>query len=178
MEIAVPRTILLLVALAPFWAKPPAQWTDEELARIFTDSPWAQSAVDASGAGATPVYIASVPVMRQAEAERARRSGAPPADDEYQDFLHDNEGKVVVLAVAFAGAKALDDPAEARRLQEECTLKVGKKKLKMTGYFPPLPADPYLRLVFPYVPAPGDRLVFELYLPSLRNPYRMAQFRF
>ena len=35
--------LLLSLFAAPFWdAKAPANWTEDELQRLFTDSPWAQ----------------------------------------------------------------------------------------------------------------------------------------
>jgi len=63
-------------------------------------------------------------------------------------------------------------------MEEESILKVGKKKYQMTGHFPPTPADPYLRLVFPRPIGPNDKsLVFELYLPGVGNTYRTVEFR-
>ena len=173
--------ILAISGRAPFWeAKTPAQWTDGELTELLTNSPWAQQAVDARGAG-TAVYLASARPLREAELELARRQ--PPVDDpdaqEYRDFLRDNQGRQIVLAVALPNSKALDDPGELKHVEDECVLKVGRTKYQMTGHFPPSPSDPLLRLVFPR-PAvtDGKSLVFDLYVPGIANHYRSAEFRF
>jgi hypothetical protein len=179
-------TAALLLALAlfgraPFWeTKPPAQWTDAEVQELLTNSIWAQPAVDSRGGGVA-VYLASARPMREAELELARRQ-PPAADDpgaeEYRDFLRENQGKQIVLAVALPDRKALEDPVEVRRMEEECVLKVGRKKYQMTGHFPPGKTDPYLRLVFPRAVTVADRsLVFELYVPGLPSPYRRVEFR-
>ena len=56
-------------------------------------------------------------------------------------------------------------------------MKVGRKKYKITGHFPPTPSDPYLRLVFPRAVAPSDKIVeFDLYLPGAPQPYRIAEY--
>jgi hypothetical protein len=173
--------VLALSGRAPFWeAKAPAQWTDEELKELLTNSPWAQPAVDALGAG-IPVYLASARPLREAELELARRQ--PPVDDsdaqEYRDFLRDNQGQQIVLAVALPDPKSLHDPAELKHLEDECVLKVGRKRYQMTGHFPPTPSDPILRLAFPR-PAitDGKSLVFDLYVPGASSHYRSAEFRF
>ena len=44
---------------------------------------------------------------------------------------------------------AFSDNRETRQMEQECVMRVGRKKLKMTGHFPPSPGDPYLRLAFP-----------------------------
>jgi hypothetical protein len=172
--------LLALLARAPFWeTKTPEQWTDEEVRELLTDSPWAQQAVDSAGAG-VQVYLATALPAREAERELAQRNASsgngPP--DEYEEFIHENGGKQIVLAVAFPSANIPDDPAEVRRMEEGCILKVGGRKHKMTGHFPPAPGDPYLRLVFPRAVTPADKsLVFELYLPGAARPYRTAEFR-
>ncbi len=62
-------------------------------------------------------------------------------------------------------------------MQERCFLKLGRKKYKITGYFPPTPDDPHLRLAFPRAVSTADKnLVFELYLPGTLKPYRLAEF--
>ncbi|MGH9659708.1 MAG: hypothetical protein ACRD96_14260, partial [Bryobacteraceae bacterium] len=62
-------------------------------------------------------------------------------------------------------------------MREESVMKVGRKRHKMTGYFPPTPSDPYLRLVFPRAaPASEKTIVFELYLPGQGNPFRQAEY--
>ena len=163
---------------SPFWeTKSPADWTETELRQMLTDSPWAQG-VERGGA---VCYLATAHPIQNAERELARRrqaKGAPPPDPEYTDFLAQDQGKHIVLAVSYPNPNPLDDAPEARRMQEESILKIGKKKYKMTGHFSPTPADPYLRLVFPREIGPNDKsLVFELYLPGVGDAYNTLEFR-
>ena len=66
----------------------------------------------------------------------------------------------------FPACAVLAGPREVKRMKEESFLRVGRKGYKMTGHFPPTPADPYLRLIYPREIGPNDKsLVFELYLP-------------
>ena len=162
---------------APFWeTKSPPDWTEVELQTILTDSPWAQG-LEKGGAG----YLATARPMQDAEHELARRrraKGAESADPEYTEFLAQDQGKHIVLAITYPNPQPLADAAEARRMEEESFLKVGKKKYKMTGQFPPTPADPYLRLVYPREIGPNDKsLVFELYLPGVSGTFKMLEFR-
>jgi hypothetical protein len=172
--------LLLALAVLPFWeTRPPEQWTDAQVQELLTNSPWAQPALDSRGAGIA-VYLASARPMREAEFELARKQ--PPIDDpgaeEYRDSLRENQGKQIVLAVALPDRKALEDPAEVKRMEQECVLKVGRKKYQMTGHFPPSVTDPYVRLVFPRAVTVADKsLVFELYVPGLPSPYRRVEFR-
>jgi hypothetical protein len=163
---------------APFWeAKSPPDWTEAELRVILTDSPWAQSLEKGGAVG----YLATARPMQDAERELTRRrraKSAPPADPEYEDFLAQDQGKHIVLAVALSNPAALADAREARRMQEESILKVGKKKYKMTGHFPPTPDDPCLRLIYPREIGTNDRsLVFELYLPGVSGTFKTLEFR-
>jgi hypothetical protein len=170
--------VLLWLALfaAPFWeTKAPRDWTEQELERIFQDSPWAQTV------GGVRVYLATARPMRDAESELTRRrkdKTAPETDPEYAGFLREDHGKHLVLAIASFNLNALADAAEARKVEEESILKVGKKRYKMTGHFPPTPSDPCLRLVYPRELGPDVKaLNFELYLPGVVMPYRNAEFR-
>lgn len=174
---------LLLLFAAPFWqTKRPADWTEEELAQMFTNSPWAQALTAQSSADAPPVsaYLATAGPMQQAERERDRRRRkkvSDPMAEEYRAWLEENRATQIVLAVAMNGA-GLSDAREARRMEEECVMRVGRKKLKMTGHFPPSPGDPYLRLAFPRQVTASDKTVtFELYLPGIALPFRIAEFK-
>ncbi len=85
---------------------------------------------------------------------------------------------MLVLAVFLPRPDVLLDPLEAKRMEEECLLKVGRKKHKMIGHFPPAPSDPYLRLVYPRAVSATDKAFsFELYLPGVPAPYRTVEFR-
>jgi hypothetical protein len=184
--------VFLLCAAAlfsglPFWeATPAAEWSDSDVDLLLTNSPWAQQAVSGRSSTGSVVYLASARPIREAEAERDRRSlersKRPPVEDpaagEYADFLRDNEGKYIVLAVRLPSPKLFADAAEVKRMEEECVLKVGPKKYKMTGHFPPSPSDAWMRLVFPRVVTHADKSFrFELYIPAVQDPYRFAEFR-
>ena len=185
--VAHPLLALALLLAAPFWAtKAPADWSREELNRMFSDSPWAQITTFENRFGGVPgvqVYLATSRPMQEAEEqaklqEKKRGNTEPEAAEEYREFLRASAGKNIVLAVRFPDPTALADGAEARKMEEECVLKVGRKKFKMTGHFPPAASDPYLRLVYPRVVEPTDReFVFELYVPGVAAPYRQATFR-
>ena len=172
--------LLACVAFAlfvqPYWeAKAPAQWTEDELEQIFTDSPWAVT----EGRPPVQIYLATAAPMRLAEAERARRRGLSrtgPLDEDYEAFLKENQGKVIVLAVRLHAPSALADAAESGRMAAECAMKAWRRGVKMRGRFDPTPSDPWLRLVFPReAEITGKELSFDLYLPGVPNPYRTIQ---
>lgn len=184
----------LLAGTPPFWeAKAPADWSDDELTELLTLSPWAQKAVSGSTDGGVQVYLATARPMRMAEAEQARRAAEKakekkhrgdadaaedPTAEEYPEFLRENEGEYIVLAVQVRDNSILEDPLEFKRLQDQCILKVGGKRYNMVGHFAPSPADAMLRLVFPRVVTAADkRFRFELYIPGTKFPYSFAEFR-
>ncbi len=169
--------LMLALLAAPFWeAKPPDAWSDLELERMFTDSPWGEVVEPEP---AQHVYLSSALPMQQAEAEAARRKHLSPdeRDPDYADFLQQDRGRHIVVAIPFRNVRALSEAAEELRMEEDSRMRVGKKSYKMTGHFPPTDSDPVLRLVFPRNLDRGDtRLLFELYLPGIPNPLRSAQF--
>jgi hypothetical protein len=187
----VPAIVFVLAAAAfaavPFWeAKPPAEWTDDQLQQFLIDSPWAEQAFSAKQTTGALVFLCDAHPMREAEAERERRANLKhppkpvedPTAEEFADFLKENEGNYIVLAVPAPNPKVFEDAAEVKRIEEECVLKVGKKKYKMTGHFPPSPSDAWLRLVFPRVVTEADKSFrFELYIPWITDPYRFAEFQ-
>ena len=181
---------LLFLALDPFWlAKPPVQWTDIELAQFLTNSPWAQMV---PGQNTQPVlaFIATAAPMLQAEEDRERRGKAkratakqpePPENDlaeEYKLWLEDNRLTQIVLAVRIPNAKVFSEDKEIRQMENECMLRVGKNKVRMSGHFPPTTSDPYLRIAFPrgQIRVDDKTLNFDLYLPGVSFPYRHAEF--
>ena len=185
----------LLVCLSwllavPYWEAAPGEWTEQQLIDLLTNSPWAQSAPD-TGRTVSPgppvvIYLASAAPMRQAEDELLRRrfkqqtdiyAAVRDAREEYLAYLAENAGKVIVVAVPLH-PEALADAGETKRMIAESLLKIGKRKWKSTGHFPPTPSDPVLRLIFPRdIPADAKEINVEVYLPSLPGPYRNAQFR-
>lgn len=183
---------LLLMLAAPFWeAKPPAEWTNQELAQLFSDSPWAQivssQAVAVPGPG-VQVYLATAAPMQAAEQEGARRAqlqrkpGAEPPESplagEYRNWLEDNRATQIVLAIRMESNRGFSDEQEVRRMEDESVMRVGRRNIKMTGHFPPYPGDPYLRLAFPRQAELSDKTVsFDLYLPGVPAPYRGAEFK-
>ena len=176
----------------PYWETVPAgSWTEQQLIDLLTESPWAQSAPDTRLGNTLPgppvvIYLSSALPMRQAEEEIIRRrfkqkpdvyAAIHEAREEYLAFLNENAGKVIVVAVPL-DANALADASETKRMEAESILRIGKRKWKATGHFPPTPADPVLRLIFPReVPDGAKEITVEVYLPSLPSPYRNAQFR-
>ena len=170
--------VLLLLA-TPFWeTKPPAVWDEEELRQIFADSPWAQS-VPLADYPAIPIYLASAKPMRDAEVERRRRRGIKEDDAvrEYNSYLEENRDKIIVVAVHIQNKLALLNAADSRTMEEESYLKVGKKRYKIQGHFPPTETDPALRLIFPRMVKDTDKeLYLELYIPGIIGQYRQAAF--
>jgi hypothetical protein len=130
--------------------KLPSDWTDAQIGMLLHDSPWAQMAEPAP---AVQVYLATAHPVREAEAELARRRGKP-LSEEYVDYLAQEGANKLVVAIAYKNSTALADDEEAHRMEEESIMRVGRQKYKMEGHFPPVPSDPFLRLVYP---ARGDR---------------------
>ncbi len=174
----------LAVAATPFWdVKPPAEWTLEEARTILTDSPWAQR-LDAGPKSTAPplqAFIATAAPVEKAEnrIRAARRvSSSDPSWDEYREYLVENAGKYIVIAVSALKPEAFLDGEETRRMEEDSRLKIGKRQYRVVGSFPPSSTDPYVRLVFPREVREGDRtLTFELYVPGSGAPFRFAEFR-
>ena len=82
-----------------------------------------------------------------------------------------------MVAISFKNLNALADGEEAHRMEEESIMRIGRQKYKMEGHFPPVPSDPFLRLVFPRAATEHDKAIaFELYLPGY-GPYHEAEFR-
>lgn len=162
-------------AEAPFWdVKPASEWTEQEMNTLLTASPWVQAA------GTAPVILASAKPVREAEAilfKRASDLGERSAGEEdYRQYIEKYPGKHIVLAVR-AGIDDLADAKEVKYMEKECYLRLGKKKIRMVGHFPPTPADPYLRMLFPRVPLEGVKVLnFGLYLPGILKPFRDVQF--
>jgi hypothetical protein len=183
---------LFLMFAGPFWQeKMPADWTDVELSQFFVDSPWAQMVSVPSRSAPAPaiqVYLATAPLMAEAEKERDKRVKArrkagqeekeDPLAEEYQAWLEDNRATQIVIAIRMASNPKLSDEAEVKHMEEDSFLQVGRKKIKMTGHFPPTSRDPYLRLAFPRQPLGEEKtLTFALYIPGLPLPFREVQFR-
>ena len=165
--------LLAMFLAAPFWeTKDPSDWTVAEAQQLITSSPWVQS-------DGVAIMLVSAKPMQAAEAllRKKKPRGDAPDDTDYEDFLEDSKGKYLVVAVPLP-VNALANAREARRMEEESVLKVGKKKYKMTGHFAPTPGDPFLRMVFPKdgIVKGVKSFVLELYLPIAPDPYREAEF--
>ena len=182
------RSLVLCCALlmAPFWeSKAPRDWTDAEVAQMLNDSPWAHAAI-AQGIVKQPgveTYLSSALPMQEAEQEVMRRrrirnrQTEPLETTEYREFLKQQKGASIVLTIGFPDPSQLADGKESKRMEEESVMKIGRKKYKMTGHFPPAPDDPFLRLVFPRAVGPKDKIVeFDLYLPGVTEPYRTVEY--
>jgi len=161
----------------PFWeAKPPEQWTTQEIEELRSDSPWAQKM------GPDPqlrIYLATAAPIEEAEAEarvRTKKTLDEP-DPDYLDYLRENRDTSLVVAIPYASRGAFSK-IEERRMEDESLMVIGHKTYKMLGHFPPTDADPVLRLVFPReVEATDKTVVFRLYLPGVEWPDREAEFR-
>src|SRR5258708_18388174 len=97
---------------------------------MLTDSPWARPAT-AEGIVRVPgvqTYLASALPMQEAEAEAIRRGRMTlsPESEDFREFLKKQKGESIVLTVAFPDPDRLADGKEARLMQEEGVLKVGR----------------------------------------------------
>ncbi len=173
---AIALPFFLALMAAPFWeTKSAKDWSQDELHQLMTDSPWARE----RGA---QIYLATAEPLRQAE-ERIRKQspyGAArerPDLSDYEEFLKENPGRYIVVAIRLPDPDALQDSGESRQMEQKSVLKVGKKKINIVGHFPPTPWDPYLRLIYPrVVDETAKRIVLELYLPSVRGPFQLVEF--
>ena len=173
--------LILPIALfaAPYWeTRDVAEWSTAELEQILVDSPWARNA-------GTQIYLASArPVMEAEtrlaiEALPARPNAESPnlRETDYRDYLRANPGKHIILAIRMPPLEDLVDTSERRKMEQECVMKVGRKTIQIVGHFPPTRSDPYLRLLFPRVVDPVNNTIsFELYIPSVKKPYRTVAF--
>lgn len=177
--------LLMLLSAAPFWeSAPPQDWTEEQIIGFFGNSPWCQPAEASQGPGVT-TFLATAKPVQDAERELRRRrlkklpTGDFPQDpawDEYQEFLSRDAAKYIVLAVMIP-ASATQDASEMALMENSSVLKLGKQKIKMSGYFPPSPTDPYTRLIFPRVGADSAKeLLFDLFIPGTGTPYRSVYY--
>lgn len=171
-----------LVAVAQegaFWnSKEPADWTIEEVSKLLEHSPWATTS-KASRAQPIRMHLATAAPMKEAEKRerqaQRRRSVGGPNFEEYQSMIAD--GKYIALAVLLPDEKAVADAAEARNLERDSVLYVGKRSYRLVTTFPPTDGDPYLRYIFPRDVRPGDKsLLFEIYIPGGLYPERHLEF--
>lgn len=168
--------LLSFVAAAGFWeAKPPEDWTVEEVRGMFEDSPWSRTL--RSRGEPMQVHLASALPMRQAEQRQRAMQKRPGANsvtfDEYLAMVED--GKYIVLAVAMQDREAFADGQLVSRLQKDARMRADKKSYEMVTYFPPSPSDPYLRLVFPRVDVVKS-VDFMFLIPGAIDPYRQVSF--
>lgn len=179
--------LALFLFADPYWVTtPPRDWSDAQIVALLTNSPWAQ-AVDGPTPAAPPVqvYLATAGPIRLAEQERdhriavRRKPGTPVSENtEYRLWMEDNQATQIVLAVRIPNRNGFLDEKEVERMEKETILRAGKKKIKLTGSFPPSESDPYLRLAFPRQVDLSDKsLIFELYLPGIPAPFRSADFK-
>jgi hypothetical protein len=168
----------LLLQAVPFWTeRPPEQWTSSEVTRLLSDSPWAQS----SG---VRVYLASAEPARRAELiwKKLRKAqlgveGTFEDDEDYEEFLRKHPGEYIIVGVAGSNPEITPDPREVARMEKESRIKLDKRKYAMLAFFPPTPADPILRMVFPKKLTGDEKtLVLELYVPGVHYPYRNFEF--
>ena len=168
---------LLLFFGPPFWeAKQPSQWSDAEISQILTSSPWTQTATPEP---LVKLFLATARPIEDAEAElrlRGSKDYAEP-DPEFAEYVSRNRDSQVVLAIDYRKVRPDWPEGSERQMQDESMMLVGRRKHRMTGYFPPTPADPVLRISFPRDVTLSDRRVlFRLYLPGITFPERDVEF--
>jgi len=177
--------LLTLLTATPFWDTIDVkQWSEEQLLDFFGNSPWSQPAESTAGNGVLTFLATSKPIQL-AEVEKRRRQMKKvagidviqdPAWDEFQEFLERDTAKYIVLAVAIP-AEATREASEMSLMENQSVMKLGKQKIKMSGYFPPSPTDPYTRLIFPRAGTEkAKELVFELFLPGTGTPFRQVYY--
>ena len=175
--------LLTLLTATPFWdGLDVKEWSEEQLIDFFGNSPWSQPAESTSGNGVL-TFLATAKPVQLAEVEKRRRqmkkvAGVDviqdPAWDEFLEFLERDTSKYIVLAVAIP-TEATREASEMSLMENQSFMKLGKQKIKMSGYFPPSPTDPYTRLIFPRAGADKVKeLSFELFLPGTGTPYRQV----
>ena len=82
-----------------------------------------------------------------------------------------------MLAIPYANPEKAGNADELKRMEDECVMMVGRKKVNIAGHFPPVANDPVLRLVFPReVQATDKKIVFRLYIPGIQFPDRELDF--
>jgi len=176
--------ILTLLTANPFWDSTDVQqWSEEQLLDFFGNSPWSQTAEAVTGRDGILTFLATAKPVQNAEREQRRRrmkkiagvdTVQDPAWDEFQEFLERDISRYIVLAVAIP-VEATRDGSEMSLMENQSVLKLGKQKIKMSGYFPPSPTDPFTRLIFPRAGTENAKeLIFELFLPGTGTPYRQA----
>lgn len=176
---------LTLAFAGPFWEElPPAEWSDVQVAQLLSDSPWAQMAPGPPGRVPFPpvqAFLATAGPVRMAEQERDRRRGVrqqagDPHADEYRLWLEEFAETQIILAVRVESMEPYYEAEELAKL-EESEMRFGRRKVALTGYFPPADSDPYLRLAFPRVVEASDgKLGFDLYIPGVTGSYRQLEF--
>lgn len=184
--------LLLFLAATPFWeAKAPQTWTEDELNVMLTNSPWAQMAeVGTTKDRPAQVFLVTAGPLEAAMHEREVRykrqrpvtkdavEASELLDEEYKVWLFDNRETQIVVAVHVGKLEAFKDTKEVTRMEQETVMKIGRKKVKITGHFPPTTNDPYLRFAFPREVQPTDKKVtFDLYVPGIAGNYVTAEFQ-
>ncbi len=172
--------LALLLQAAPFWeTKAPKDWTSAEIELLLTTSPWS------SGSSIVPspalIFLASARPMRDAEDQlflRQERKGEVKVDEEdYHTYITQNPGKHIVVAARVELTADFADAKEVKTMEKECFIRVGKRKIRSVGYFPPTPSDPFLRILFPRVSLDGLKtLSVGLYLPGVHKPFQDVEF--
>ena len=117
--------------------------------------------------------------MRDAEARerQALRYRLDPGANfqEYQELIE--TGRYIALAVFLRDAIPISDGLEAKSLETDSVLHIGRRTYKLVAHFPPTPGDPYLRYIFPSdVQAKDKALFFDIYVPGVTYPQRHIAF--
>jgi len=194
---------LMLAALLfadPFWQTRPAKdWTDAELSKFLSDSPWAQMAAQPgnpqvgknSGEGRlVQVYLATAAPVVKALAERDRRMELrrpgitkalteDPLSEERAAWFAGHRAEYIIVAARVGNNDAFSIEKETSRMERDSIMEAARIQVKVSATFPPTQTDPHLYLAFLREPAAAaDKdLSFGLYLPGVPAPYRTVTFK-
>lgn len=184
----------------PFWqTKPAKDWTDAELSKFLSDSPWAQMAAQTAKPQAgknsgedklVQVYLATASPVVKALAERDRRMelrrpgitkalAEDPLSEERALWFADHQAQYIIIAARVGNNDAFSIEKETARMEHDSVMEAGRTQVRVGATFPPTQTDPHLYLAFLREPvaASGKDLSFALYLPGVPGPYRMVTFR-
>ena len=171
--------VLLVLAAGAFWnTKAPAEWSVEEVAALFEQSPWGTISRTTSGPPLR-IHLASAAPMREAEIRQRQmlrfRIEPGPNFEDYDELL--KQGRYIALTVYLKDPLPASDAAEANSLERDSILHIGRRNYKLITHFPPTTTDPYLRYIFPRDVKSADKsLIFDVYVPGVIYPQRHIEF--
>ena len=82
----------------------------------------------------------------------------------------ENGSKYIVVAFRALNPEVFLDNAETKHMENDSVLRIGKRKYKTAGSFPPSSSDRYARLVFPGTCSPVTVTHFRPVCAGRRQP--------